>query len=154
MTTNPYPDPGEREEPPLAPLFKEHPALLMGAVPHMKAIGLTLEDYWRANALVRVPYSPQLIGNPETGVIHGGVITAILDSACGIAVFCAMTELTNTATLDLRIDYMRPSTKGAPILAHAECTRMARTIAFVRGTAYNDDPGDPIATSTAAFMVG
>lgn len=126
---------------------------MLDRVPHAKAIGLTLGRVWPSNALVHVAYSPQLIGNPETGVIHGGVITTILDHVSGMAVSNALPSRREIATLDLRIDYLRPATSNQDITAHAECYKVTRTIAFVRGTAYNADPNDPIATSQAAFML-
>lgn len=126
----------------------------MDYVPHAAAIGLTLGKIWHANAIVHVAHSAQLIGNPDTEVIHGGVITTVLDHVSGTAVHSALPDGDRQiATLDLRIDYLRPATANKDITAHAECYKVTRTIAFVRGTAYNDDPDNPIATSQATFML-
>ncbi len=158
MSQDPPLPAGVRDAPrPPAPLAEDYAALrdaMMGAIPHVQAIGMTMEAIWASNAVVRVPFDARLVGNPQTGVIHGGVITTILDNVSGMAVFAAMDRLTNTATLDLRIDYMRPATPEQPIYAHAHCIKRTRTIAFVHGTAYNLDGDDPIATSTGAFMLG
>jgi uncharacterized protein (TIGR00369 family) len=143
------------EPPPLKGLLgDEHEHLLIEGVPHAQALGLTMVEMTRANAVVKLPYDPRLIGNPETGVIHGGAVTTLLDNVSGLAVFAAMEELTSIATLDLRIDYMRAATPGKDILGHAYCYKVTRTIAFVRGEAYEDSPDDPIATCTGAFMLG
>ncbi len=146
------------ETPPPPPLMgllgRSNENLLIGGVPHAKALGLELSEVWLANAIVKLPYDPRFVGNPETGVVHGGAVTSLLDNVCGVAVFCAIEELTSIATLDLRIDYMRAATPGKDILAHAHCYKVARTIAFVRGVAYDDAPEDPIATCTSAFMLG
>ncbi len=111
-------------------------------------------------ALMCVPYDRKLVGNPATGVLHGGVITSVLDSASGAAVGSALAARAEgtpgwrpIATLDLRIDYMKPATPGKDLLARAECYKLTRNVAFVRGTAYHDDPSDPIATSVASFML-
>ncbi len=143
-----------REEPPLLKLVDGKIEMLLGFVPHAKAIGMVVCEAWRNHAAVRVPFSPKLVGNPATGVIHGGVVTTILDNVGGIAVFTAMEKPIATATLDLRIDYMRPATSGQTIFAHAHCYKMTRTVAFVHGSAYNLDADDPIATCAAAFMLG
>ena len=66
--------------------------VLIEHVPHAKAIGLKVEHAKRGEAWLSVPYAENLIGNPETGVIHGGVITSLLDNACGIAVQLALAE--------------------------------------------------------------
>ncbi|HUD53339.1 PaaI family thioesterase [Parvibaculum sp.] len=128
--------------------------MLMQHVPHMKALGVEIVDAATAQAWLRVPYDEKLIGNIETGVIHGGVITTLLDNSCGMAVQLAMNEPTSIATLDLRIDYMKPATPGLALTAHAHCYKTTRNIAFVRGTAYHTDAEDPIAACVGTFMLG
>ena len=122
-------------------------------VPHNRALGMRIEDIHRAAALFRLPYDAKIIGNPDTGVIHGGAITALLDGASGAAVFAALEELVPIATLDLRIDYLRPAEVGRDVLARATCYKMTRNVAFTRAVAYHDDESDPIAHSVGTFMV-
>ena len=57
------------------------------------------------------------------------------------------------ATLDLRIDYMKPATPGLDVLAHVQCYKRTKNIAFIRGEAFHDSPDDPIATCQASFML-
>jgi acyl-coenzyme A thioesterase PaaI-like protein len=57
------------------------------------------------------------------------------------------------ATLDLRIDYMRPAKPHQDIIAECECVRVTHEVAFVRGTAHQGDATDPIALCTGAFML-
>lgn len=127
--------------------------VLIEHVPHAKAIGLKVENAKRGEAWLSVPYAENLIGNPETGVIHGGVITSLLDNACGIAVQLALPERSSIATLDLRIDYMKPATPKLGLMAHTHCYKVTKNIAFVRGTAYHTDEDDPIATCVGTFML-
>ena len=111
---------------------------------------------WRqtaGKATLRVPYGSHLVGNPDTGVIHGGVITSTLDNASGMAVHTALDDWVPIATLDLRIDYMKPASPGRDFFAHAHCYKVTRSIAFVRGVAYHDSADDPIATAAATFML-
>jgi uncharacterized protein (TIGR00369 family) len=128
--------------------------VLIAHVPHAGAIGLTVVDAAPAEAWLSVPYDEKLVGNVETGVIHGGVITTLLDNACGIAVQLALGARMSIATLDLRIDYMKPATPGLDLMSHAHCYKVTRNIAFVRGTAYHTDEADPIATCVGTFMLG
>jgi len=102
---------------------------------------------------MRVAYRAELVGNPETGVVHGGVITTLLDSVCGLAVFSSFTQMRPVATLDLRIDYLKPATPGLDIRAEAKLDKMTRTVAFVSGYAYHDDVAKPVARASASFML-
>ncbi len=124
--------------------------------PHAKAIGMELVSVEARKCLVRVPYADFLIGDPDTGVIHGGVITATLDNASGWAVRCheGWAEGVSMATLDIRIDYMKPATPGEVLFVEAECYRMGRSVAFVRALAFHDNKDNPVASSVGAFMLG
>jgi uncharacterized protein (TIGR00369 family) len=124
-----------------------------GGVPHNRALGIEIVDVTRAEAVFRLPYDPKLVGNPDSGVLHGGAITALLDGTSGAAVFAALIELVPIATLDLRIDYLRPAEAGHAVTARATCYKMTRNVAFTRAVAYHDDPAAPIAHSVGTFMV-
>ena len=116
--------------------------------------GLRLDRAAPGEAWSSLPYRPVFVGDTETGVLHGGVVTAMLDESCGMAVQLALDGTRAIATLDLRIDYQKPATPGLDIKAHSFCYRVTRSIAFVRATAYQESEDDPVATATACFMIG
>jgi uncharacterized protein (TIGR00369 family) len=122
-------------------------------VPHNKALGIKIVDMYPREALFELPYDLKLVGNPDTGVIHGGAITALLDGASGASVFAALTDFVPIATLDLRIDYLRPAEAGKSVMAKATCYKVTKNVAFTRAVAYHDDPDDPIAHSVGTFML-
>lgn len=126
---------------------------LLSHIPHAMAIGMRVVDVKPDEAWLEVPYGPDLVGNPATGVVHGGVVTTLLDNAAGTAVLVALVEATSIATLDLRIDYMKPATPPLDIRAYAHCFKMTRNVAFTRCVAYHEDPADPIATAVGSFML-
>lgn len=121
--------------------------------PQANAIGLEVTQIEPARVWGKVPYRPELVGDPETGVIAGGVLTTFLDTICGTAAVAAMERPTSVATIDLRIDYMRPAEPGRDVLAEAHCYKLGRSVAFVRAVAYEETPDNPIAHVTCAFMV-
>jgi uncharacterized protein (TIGR00369 family) len=123
------------------------------AIPHARALGMKLLEIGPGSARMAIAWDARLVGDPETGVLHGGVVTALLDSCCGTAVMLHPTGATGTATIDLRIDYMRPSTPGAALRAHATCYHATRNVAFVRATAYETDETDAVAMATGAFTI-
>ncbi|HVK72859.1 MAG TPA: PaaI family thioesterase [Kofleriaceae bacterium] len=122
-------------------------------VPHNRALGIQIEDLGDDWALFRLPYDPRLVGNPETGVLHGGVITTLLDGCSGAAVFSRLPQIQPIATLDLRIDYLRPAEPGKEVRARAHCYHMSRNVAFTRAVAYHDREDDPIASAAGTFML-
>src|SRR5690606_11055155 len=120
-------------------------------VPHNRALGLRLEDSGDGMALFRLPYADHLVGNPETGVLHGGVITTLLDATAGASVFMKTWKPVPVATLDLRIDYLKPATPKRDVLAKATCYKLTKSVAFIRAIAYHDDENDPIAAAAGTF---
>ncbi len=127
--------------------------LFIEAIPHAKALGMTLDQIDDAKSVLSMPYDPRLIGDPQTGVIHGGAVFALMDTCCGAAVMSHPTAPISTATIDLRIDYMRPATPGQRITARAECYHVTRSVAFVRATAHDEDAGRIVAMATGAFTL-
>jgi len=122
-------------------------------VPHNLALGIRILDVSPTEASFELPYDARLVGNPETGTLHGGAITALLDACAGAAVFAALPSLVPIATLDLRIDYLKPAAPGKPVIGKASCYKMTRNVAFTRGVAYQDDPSNVIAHSVGTFML-
>lgn len=129
----------------MAPMFVE-------GTPHAKFLGIKFVAVDIARATLSLPYDKKLIGNAETKVLHGGVLTALLDQASGLAAVSSFDEMLPVATLDLRIDYMRAATPGKTIIAEAHAYKATRHIAFVRAIAHEGDADDPVATSQASFM--
>ena len=99
-----------------------------------------------------LPYHAKIIGNPDTGVIHGGAITTLMDTASGSSVLCCLPELELCPTLDLRVDYMRPAEPGKPVFARATCYRITSTIIFTRCEAFQREPEVTVAQCVATFM--
>jgi uncharacterized protein (TIGR00369 family) len=121
--------------------------------PQGRALGIEITRLEGATVWGRVPYKPELIGDPETGVIAGGVITTFLDQLSGMAAVLAMPEPTVVATIDIRIDYMRGAEPGRDVLAEAHCYKIGKNVAFVRAVAYEESTDNPIAHAASAFML-
>ncbi len=106
-------------------------------------------------AAMRLPYNEKFVGDKTTGSIHGGIITLLMDTAGGMCVMATVKQMMPIATLDLRMDYLRPTKKGMDITAEVECYELTQNVAFVRGFAYEGegDEKEVVAHMSAAFML-
>lgn len=122
-------------------------------VPHNAALGLEMVLAAPGDVEIRMPWSPELVGNPDTGVLHGGAVTSLVDATCGAAVFLTVVPPRPIATLDLRIDHLRQAQPQIDLWCRARCERVTTHIAFVRAIAHQGDPDQPVAMVTATFMI-
>lgn len=124
----------------------------LSALRHCQVLGMSVQAADSRGLTLRLPYSEQIVGNPDNGVIHGGAITTLMDTTCGISTACALPELEVCPTLDLRIDYMHPAEPGLDVFGFAECYRVTPHVIFTRGVAYQRDINEPIAHVVGTFM--
>ena len=123
------------------------------AIPHVAELGIEMLSVAPGRAVMRLPYQARLVGNPETGVLHGGAVTTLIDTVCGLSVMAVLDVPRRIATIDLRIDYLRPARPGDDLMAEAECYKVTRLVAFTRCVAYQGSRDTPVASASGTFMV-
>ena len=121
--------------------------------PHMREIGARITAVAPSRGSMTLPARPEWVGDPLRGQLHPGALTVLADSACGLAVGAALKERAPYATLDLRMDYLRPAGPELDVHCDAHCFRLTRNVAFVRGEVYQADREQPIAVAQASFML-
>jgi uncharacterized protein (TIGR00369 family) len=139
----------------LRQVFEEH-------VPFNKVIGLRIESTDPDAPKLRFDMRPELIGNPRRQILHGGVISAVLDVAAGVAIHLAVIKnrdeqppdghFPSIGTIDLHVDYLRPG-RGKYFIATGRVVRLGNRVAVAHTDLVNDT-GELIATGGAAYMVG
>ena len=132
------------------------------SVPFNRVLGLKVESLDAEAPKLRFDMRPELIGNPRRQILHGGVISAVLDVAAGFAIHMAVLQgrteepkedqLPRIGTIDLRIDYLRPG-RGVYFIATGRVVRLGNRVAVAHMDLVNDS-GEQIATGGAAYMVG
>ena len=123
-------------------------------IPHAVLQGICLERIDGEEVTMRLPYREELVGNPETGAIHSGVLTVLLDHTLGTAGLCCdRVGATITPTLDLRIDHLGIAPAGRDILAAARVYKVTSRVIFVEGFAYYESRDKPIARATGSWVM-
>lgn len=121
-------------------------------VGHGRAIGMEYRSHGDDWVELSLPWREQLVGVPESGILASGAIVSLVDTAAGMSVWAARGHFQPMATLDLRIDYLKPAPQGATVYARCQCYKITRSVAFVRGSAHLGDFDDPIAQAALTFM--
>jgi acyl-coenzyme A thioesterase PaaI-like protein len=133
--------------------FSDMFGTIIDNTPYMKAIGAYYAGVSKAGVTMALPWREDLVGDTESRVIASGVVTALLDNCCGMAVWDKINEFKPVATLDLRIDYMRPALPDQELKVTAKCYKLTRSIGFVRAFAYEVSADDPVAAAQCAFII-
>jgi uncharacterized protein (TIGR00369 family) len=121
-------------------------------VGHGGALGIDYVGHGPDWVELGLAYQEKLIGVAETGVIASGPIISLMDMATSMAIWVKLGRFRHQATLDMRIDYLRPATPGRAIVGRGECYRVTTSVGFVRGLAHDGDSADPVAHVTGTFM--
>jgi uncharacterized protein (TIGR00369 family) len=122
-------------------------------VGHGRALALEYRDSAENWIELALPWREELVGIPETGVLASGAIVSLLDTCGGASVWMALGHFQPLVTIDLRLDYLRPSVRHEDVIARCECYKLTRQVAFIRGVAHGGDQERPIAQATGTFML-
>ena len=128
--------------------FMEH----VRRVGHGGALGILYRDHGEDWVELGLPYSDALVGMPESGILASGPIISLMDMATSLSIWVRLGRFRHQATLDMRVDYLRPAAPGRDIVGRGECYGVTRSVGFVRGVAHDGDPADPVAHVSATFM--
>lgn len=120
--------------------------------PHCVELGIRVLRADQRRLVACIDWREDLVGDPVHGYLHGGVITTLADQVSGAAASLSLRPIEVVATLDLRIDHLRPASRGKTVYAEAHCYRIARRIVFVRCLVHDGNPQNPVATSASAFV--
>lgn len=133
-------------------------------IPFNRLLGLTLDTIESDHIAMSFSMKDELIGNYLHGILHGGVISSVLDMAGGVAIMVAAVlkrkgqsfeeiaaALGKASTINLHIDFIRPG-KGETFIAKAYVVHSGNKISFARMELYNHE-STLIANGTGTYLV-
>jgi acyl-coenzyme A thioesterase PaaI-like protein len=124
----------------------------MGKAGHGGFLGMDYEGHGADWVEVALDWRADLVGDPETGVLASAVVISLLDNATSMSIWTKLGEFRPQVTMDLRLDYLRPSPKGARVFGRGICYHLTHSIGFVRGIAHNGNLDDPLAHASGTFI--
>jgi uncharacterized protein (TIGR00369 family) len=123
----------------------------VSAPPIMSALDFAAVAFEDGRAVFRL--TPQEFHFNPIGSVHGGVFSALLDSACGCAVHTKLPEGAFYTSLDLSVKFLRPvTTKTGPVTAEGTVTHIGRRTALAEAR-ITDDSGKLYATATSSCLI-
>jgi uncharacterized protein (TIGR00369 family) len=123
-----------------------------GKYGHGGLVGMRYRAHGPDWAELELPYRPELVGDPESGIMASGPIFTMMDMATSVSIWIKTGVFRPQATLDLRVDYLRPAEPGKSLFGRGECYKLTRSIAFVRGEAHDGDPARPVAHVAGTYI--
>jgi uncharacterized protein (TIGR00369 family) len=127
---------------------RERIAQALDAVPFAKFLGIRLDSVEPGSAVLSMEIREQLKRNH--GIVHGGAIASLIDSATAFAIIPLLAENELTTTVDLTIHYLRPLTEGVA-KASARVVRAGRRVVVVSAEVF-DHNGELAATAISTYL--
>ncbi len=122
-------------------------------IPFNQHLKLNLTELDVGRAVIEVPFLPEYVGDSTKQIVHGGVISTLIDVAGGATAFSMLDfpRERSLNTVDMRVDYVRMG-RGEKFIATGSVIRKGNRICVTRVEVTNDD-GTLIAHGTAAYSI-
>jgi len=104
-------------------------------VPFDKYLGIKVEELREGFARLFLPFREEFIGDKRRPALHGGLISALIDTCGGTAAWTHCTKDDRISTVDIRVDYLRPGPDD-DIIAEAIVQRTGNRVSVVHTRVY------------------
>ncbi|MEQ8571190.1 MAG: hotdog fold thioesterase [Deltaproteobacteria bacterium] len=125
----------------------------MRLVPFNQVLQIRIESLEDGFVRMAIPFREELIGDPFRRALHGGVISALVDTAGGAALMTRCEVGDRLSTVDMRVDYLRP---GLPedVIVDATVVRLGNRVGVAEMRAYHAGrKAEPIASGKAVYNI-
>jgi uncharacterized protein (TIGR00369 family) len=138
--------------PPNADFDPEALIRMMAKNGHNRLMGTQYHGHGPGWCQLALPYAARLVGDAASGILASGPIFTLMDMATSLSIWLKTGIFQPQATMDLRVDYLRPAEPGQTVIGHGECYHVTRRVAFVRGHAHDGDPERPLAHVAGTYF--
>ena len=121
-------------------------------IPFNRFLGIKVEKFSRGIAVLMLPFREEFIGDAERPALHGGVISTLMDTAGGAAVWTELSETDRLATVDILVDFLRPAAPES-LTAEAKILRIGNRVAVARITVTQQGSDAPVAEGRAVYNI-
>ncbi len=122
-------------------------------IPFNRELGIRVTELAPGRAVLEIPFRDGLIGDPLRPALHGGVLSALMDTAGGAAVWTTLGESDRCSTIDLRVDYLRPA-RLETVRATAEVLRVGNRVGVTTiRLVHPDAPSEVVAEGKGVYSV-
>jgi len=122
-------------------------------IPFNRFLGMEVGCFDSGLVQLTLPFRPEFIGNPVLPALHGGVISALLDTAGGGAVWSQIEPNDRVSTVDLRVDYLRPG-RPEPLVGQGRVVRQGNRVGVAELRAWHPGREDkPVAAGMGVYNV-
>jgi len=122
-------------------------------IPHQSALGFQVTECLDGYLSVDMPYADYLTDSLASETLHEGGIISLMDAVAGSVILTQRTELRRTATLDLRIDFLRRCRPGEGVSCKAKPLQISRNVGVTYAEVCDSDKVSPIAVATGTFAI-
>jgi uncharacterized protein (TIGR00369 family) len=123
-------------------------SFMSSKIPYWATLGLQLKQVSPGRAVFEAEVRPDLLQN---GILHGGVLASIADSACAVAAISKIFPRAYATTINLRVSYLKPVLRGR-FRAEGVCIRAGKTILFAEAEVFNAE-GETVCKASSELIV-
>jgi len=132
---------------------EEFLAYIESLVPFNKFLGVRIDAVAEGFIRLELPFRPEFIGDRARPALHGGVISTLIDTAGGFAVWTQVSIEDRVSTIDLRVDYLAPGASDT-LIAEARVVRVGNRVGVTDIRCFQpSDPTRTVATGKAVYNI-
>lgn len=122
-------------------------------VPIHKVLKLEVTEIQENRIVIKIPFSPMVIGDSRSNRWHGGILSMIMDVAGGMVGATTFESFNDkVSTIDIRVDYLEPP-KAEDLFIEGKVVRLGNRILVSKMRAYHKDNPNFLAKGKGVYYI-